>query len=131
MKKVEESFNFRLNWNFLQLSSPSTGWRKGPNWASLSRCHCRLSSRTCRTDSFQRCTRFSVLRCSSLTCSAVIVIIYHIKVTLSRGYLKNLFTGYPQVSWHPACCAFLHNLQAKSSKLIHKKYQKNVCKCYK
>ena len=76
--------------HFLQLSSPSTGWRKGPNWASLSRCHCRLSSRTCRTDSFQRCTRFSVLRCSSLTCSAVIVIIYHTNGLLSRGFLKKV-----------------------------------------
>ena len=62
------------------VSSFSTGWRKGPRRA-LSLCHWRLSSRTCRTDSFQRFTRSTTLRCSSLTCSAVIVIIYHKNVT--------------------------------------------------
>ena len=46
----------------------------------------------------------------------VIVIIYHKNVTLS-----SIVNNFLRVSWHPACCAFLHNLQAKSSKLTHKK----------
>ena len=60
------------------------------------------NSRTFSTDSFQRCTRFFTLRCSSLFCSSVIVIIYHTISRLSRGYLKKLFTIFGGAP-HLAC----------------------------